>query len=280
MPAMDVVKIKTPSLTSLDPERKDTDREAEDAEALRQERVQWIEERILSALKQHAKQDKGKLQQQLNASANVAIVADFLDNAEHKCLYVLLGSDHLDLSVEVPCSLSSYWKVLYILKAGFNKGVLDGKKSWSRDGAAHDLLFGELSQEPLEHLEKLVQEIYMPLICNPANQSGIGEVQAKEIQEMLHSFLANISITLGQTRGKSCLPLPVVDIGGPVSSKDKIHLLEGAVISWTKQIKRILKQDPESLLKLGLDPTPDKEIEFWRSKADNLNSIFAQLQGR
>lgn len=277
---MDVVKIKTPSLTSLDPERKDTDREAEDAEALRQERVQWIEERILSALKQHAKQDKGKLQQQLNASANVAIVADFLDNAEHKCLYVLLGSDHLDLSVEVPCSLSSYWKVLYILKAGFNKGVLDGKKCWSRDGAAHDLLFGELSQEPLEHLEKLVQEIYMPLICNPANQSGIGEVQAKEIQEMLHSFLANISITLGQTRGKSCLPLPVVDIGGPVSSKDKIHLLEGAVISWTKQIKRILKQDPESLLKLGLDPTPDKEIEFWRSKADNLNSIFAQLQGR
>ena len=41
------------------------------------------------------------------------------------------------------------------------------------------------------------------------------------------------------------------------SSKDRIHLLEGAVITWTKQIKNVLKQDPESMLKQGLHPTPD-----------------------
>jgi dynein heavy chain len=33
------------------------------------------------------------------------------------------------------------------------------------------------------------------------------------------------------------------------------------------------------MLKQGLHPTPDVEIEFWKSKAANLNSIFEQLQG-
>ena len=36
--------------------------------------------------------------------------------------------------------------------------------------------------------------------------------------------------------------------------------------------------DPEALLKQGLFPTPDHEVEFWNNKADNLNTIFQQLQ--
>ena len=51
------------------------------------------------------------------------------------------------------------------------------------------------------------------------------------------------------------------------------------MITWTKQIRNVLKQDPEQLLKQGLHPTPNVEIEFWKNKAANLNSIFEQLQG-
>lgn len=32
--------------------------------------------------------------------------------------------------------------------------------------------------------------------------------------------------------------------------KDKIHILEGAVITWTRQIKDVLKADSESALKV------------------------------
>ena len=39
-----------------------------------------------------------------------------------------------------------------------------------------------------------------------------------------------------------------------------------------------LTPDPEALLKQGLFPTPDHEVEFWNNKADNLNTIFQQLQ--
>ena len=58
----------------------------------------------------------------------------------------------------------------------------------------------------------------------------------------------------------------------------QIHALESAIITWTKQIKNVLKQDPENVFKSQQDPGPLAEIEFWKSKASNLNGIFDQLQ--
>lgn len=54
-----------------------------------------------------------------------------------------------------------------------------------------------------------------------------------------------------------------------------IHL--GAIITWTKQIKNVLKQDPESALKGDKHPDPLTEIEFWKNKSENLNAICDQL---
>ena len=78
--------------------------------------------------------------------------------------------------------------------------------------------------------------------------------------------------------------MPPIDLtSGPNTSnnttKNRISLLEGAIITWTKQIRNVLNQDPEYQLKQGLHPTPDVEIQFWKDKAGNLNSIFEQLQG-
>jgi dynein heavy chain len=105
-------------------------------------------------------------------------------------------------------------------------------------------------------------------------------VASKEIVDKLHGFLASVSITIGASRGETCLPLPPIEEGpsSAVGPKDLVHLLEGALITWTKQIKNVLKQDPEGLLKQGMHPTPDVEIEFWKTKASNLNAIFDQLQ--
>lgn len=161
-------------------------------------------------------------------------------------------------------------KVVYFMKA-------EAKKV---ENPATDLLVNEMGPEPLEHLEKVLSEIYLPLLSNPNNQEGWGEVASKEIMDRLHGFLANVSITVGLTKGETCLPLPPLDasVASALTTKDRIHLLEGAVITWTKQIKNVLKADPESLLKAGLHPTPDSEIDFWKVKAANLNAIFDQLQ--
>jgi dynein heavy chain, axonemal len=143
-----------------------------------------------------------------------------------------------------------------------------------------NVVVGDMTAEPLEHLEKVLSEVYIPLLSNPVNQEGWGEVASKDIMDRLHTFLANVSITVGQTRGETCLPLPPMDAStaAHISSKERIHLLEGAVITWTKQIKAVLKQDPESMLRGGSHPIPEAELDFWKHKAGNLNAIFSQLQ--
>jgi dynein heavy chain, axonemal len=98
--------------------------------------------------------------------------------------------------------------------------------------------------------------------------------------DRFHNFLSSTTIICGQIKGETRLPMPPIDLsGGPSTGKNRISLLEGAIITWTKQIRSVLKQDPESQLKQGMHPTPDVEIEFWKNKAANLNSIFEQLQG-
>ena len=51
------------------------------------------------------------------------------------------------------------------------------------------------------------------------------------------------------------------------------------MITWTKQIKSVLKRDPEDLLAApDQSPGPLEELDFWIQKSANLNSIFDQLQ--
>ena len=118
----------------------------------------------------------------------------------------------------------------------------------------------------------------------------------REVVENLHKFIANVYVTIGQTQGKTLLPLPPdddakpstsssagsaagSDAGGPSSDTDKIHVLESAIVTWTKQIKGVLKMDPEAALKSGENPGPLAELEFWEDKAANLNAIHEQLSG-
>lgn len=62
-------------------------------------------------------------------------------------------------------------------------------------------------------------------------------------------------------------------------AKDRVHALEGSLITWTKQVKHVLKQQPEDALR---DPTknpePLVEVQFWRVKANNLNSVVYQVE--
>jgi len=135
-------------------------------------------------------------------------------------------------------------------------------------------------QSIFEHLELISNEVFLPVLSNPGNQAKWGEVAAREIMDRFYSFLSSTTILCGQVRGETRLPMPPLDMNDPTATKNRISLLEGAIITWTKQIKSVLKQDPESQLKQGGHPTPDVEIAFWKNKAMNLNSIFEQLQSQ
>jgi dynein heavy chain len=89
----------------------------------------------------------------------------------------------------------------------------------------------------------VLEEVYSPLLRHPANSVGWGEVNTRNINESIMKLTSDVSIVLGQTKGTTTLPLPPMqdeDEDGETpgqQSKDSIHVLEGAVITWSKQIK-------------------------------------------
>jgi len=117
------------------------------------------------------------------------------------------------------------------------------------------------------------------VLSEPKNQVGWSDLVSKDLMDKFHNFLANIYVTIGQVDGRTMLPLPPKDVSQKekTSSKDKAHILEGAIITWTKQIKNVLKQDPEIAFKDGKHPDPTAELKFWEHKSSNLNSICEQL---
>ena len=153
----------------------------------------------------------------------------------------------------------------------------------TNENIGREVLAGDFSDDPLEHLSAVSQEVFLPLLCNPRNQDGWPEVITKEVVDNLHKFIANVYVTIGQMKGKTLLPLPPTETkeekAGGARDKDRIHVLESAVVTWTRQIKNVLKLDPETVLKEGLNPGPLVEIDFWQEKAANLNSIHEQLSG-
>ena len=183
------------------------------------------------------------------------------------------GADGYAMYTQIPPPGKFGKKALVILKA--NRGI-----EINNENAQSELVFTELLRNALENMSIISQEGYLPIISNRANQQGWSEDVAKDLMEKVHGFLSSVYVTIGQVRGKTLLPLPPENVttSTSTSSKDKAHILEGAIITWIKQIKNVLKQEPESLLKQDRNPNPIEEIEFWRGKADNLNSIHSQLQ--
>ena len=152
----------------------------------------------------------------------------------------------------------------------------------SNSNVNHSVVSTELGgRTPFEQLELVSKSVLLPILSNPLNQQSWGEVTYREINESFHSFLSSTTILCAQVKGETRLPMPPVEsVDGSVAPQNPIPLLEAAILTWTKQIKNILKQDPEILLKEGLHPCPDVEIAFWKRKAESLNAVFEQLQGR
>ena len=134
-----------------------------------------------------------------------------------------------------------------------------------------EIVFVEIYKNPLECLSKVTQEGFFPILGNQDNQSGWSELISKDLIENLNGFLSQLYVVLGQVAGRTQLPMPVQDASmKKMNNKERARILEAAIITWQKQIKAVLAQDPESLLKQGQDPNPLKEIEFWQNRAKNL----------
>lgn len=126
---------------------------------------------------------------------------------------------------------------------------------------------------------------------------GWPEVALKAFQDRYFATLSSVKVAMGQTQGKTLLPLPPGEMlnAAPAKSgdshsaanakgdKDRVHILESSVVMWTDRINVALGRHAESVFVNGSgaqqNPGPLVGIEFWMSKQTDLDEILKQLNG-
>ena len=147
---------------------------------------------------------------------------------------------------------------------------------------------GDLLPEMLAQMHTMMDGAYLPLMANGENQQGWPPQVVGDLVDGLSRLTSLVYVTLGQTTGKTLLPLPPETAAVKkmqdrqlALDKERVHGYEAAVVSWTRQIKATLKGDPEAGTERNGIVTshsgPLHELNFWISRADNLGSIQKQL---
>ena len=61
--------------------------------------------------------------------------------------------------------------------------------------------------------------------------------------------------------------------------KSVIHTVESVVIDWSHQVRDVLKKSSAQPLLDGKNPGPMVEIDFWKARNADLQSVFEQVGG-
>lgn len=212
-------------------------------------------------------------------------VSQFFEDSEIRfCFFYPNGEAASASCTELPTKKQMNKKIIVMHR-------LTPEVDLTKDNIQNQTVFLELTKNILETLNIYCHSVYSSTLMNPTNQLTWSELIRKDVMDKYHVFLAQLQVTSGLTKGQTLLPQPPRDSlpsggasggaggagGNLIATKDRVHVLEGAVITWTKQIRHVLKQDPDMLLKEGKHPEPSAELQFWKSKAMNLNSIHTQM---
>jgi dynein heavy chain len=133
----------------------------------------------------------------------------------------------------------------------------------------------------LENLHLLANEVYFPLLSNPANRQGWSGPTSKQVMLQIGAFLSEVTIIMGDSRNQTLLPQPppeAFDEDQVPNDKDRVHLLETSVIQWTKKLLSVLSTDPIDAINNGDHPGPQEEVDFWAAKSKDLTALTEQLQ--
>ncbi|KEG12669.1 dynein heavy chain [Trypanosoma grayi] len=246
----------------------------EKEEAPVDKRVQWLEQRIIAALKAKPV-DTRKL---IDNEESRGQINEFLDTADARHLYVYqLSSGMLAARIEPPDELKK--KGIYFTKTKRERVSDDQHMKGT-------VVFGDLCPDALSGLNAMTRNVYAQLIKREKrNVSQVPDVAVAELMDDTNGLLAQMLVTLGLSQGKTLLPMPPVQLPSRVSDgpfdAEFLYQLESTIIAWTAQIRSAIESSPGEMTEgsagKGSLPGPLDEIAFWKSKADNLANLDEQL---
>ena len=223
-----------------------------------------------------------KFRKLLASSDTAAPINHFLSNPDCRRLFVQgKDKDNKELLCGDLPPLSLKRKAVYFVKLE--------RQPLTAANIGDLVMPGDLLPDALAQLHALCEEAYLPLLAQPENSAGWPATMVSEMADGLTRLSALIYVTLGHSQGRTLLPLPpersqaekTTSEASMARNKDRVHAFEQAVVTWTRQIKVVLKGDPEAGTEKGgvvvSHPGPLHELSFWTTRSSNLASIRAQL---
>ncbi|KAL6090807.1 hypothetical protein STEG23_013233, partial [Scotinomys teguina] len=130
--------------------------------------------------------------------------------------------------------------------------------------------------------------VIIPVLANEKNHLDWPDMVCQDIRHHAHSLQCDLLVILEHMKGRTLLPLPdgsekveIMDghsepVLDPVD-KSMVYAIESAVIKWSHQVQVALKKTSSQPLLQGEHPTPKVELEFWKSRCEDLEHIYNQL---
>lgn len=141
--------------------------------------------------------------------------------------------------------------------------------------------YGMVSGPGMFTLLRLMNGIYGPQILE--NNTAWPESIKKDFTGHFHKFMASLTETAYESRGKTVLYLPsslasvdLAEVTTVAKNKDMVQQLDAVVIQWTRQIKQVVNNHDNAYNAEVSGPL--EEIGFWRSRTIDLSGISSQLQ--
>uniref|UniRef100_A0A8C9JNR1 Dynein axonemal heavy chain 17 n=1 Tax=Panthera tigris altaica TaxID=74533 RepID=A0A8C9JNR1_PANTA len=222
-----------------------------------------------------------KWSKMVGAEENLALFTEFFEKPDVLVLVLTLSPAGMIIPcLGFPASLKS--KGVYFIK----KKPGNVKKDTYKD----QLIYGDISPTPVEHLIAVVEEVLCSLLNQSENLSGWPRVVSEDIVRQVHKLKNEMFVMGGKIRGMTLLPVPE-HLGSldsvflhlllcrmpPSLDNSLLHAIETIIIDWSHQIRDVLSQDSAQALLEGQHPLPRVEFEFWDARLMNLKCIHEQL---
>lgn len=127
-----------------------------------------------------------------------------------------------------------------------------------------------------ENLLRVMSGVYGPMFFH--NKSWPESIKNDFIAHV-HKFMATLTDARYKMQGKTVLYVPNegldLSVEEAAKRKDYVQRLESSMIHWTRQIKEVLNS--QDAYETSENAGPLEEIEFWRSRCDDLSGISDQL---
>lgn len=187
-------------------------------------------DRVASALPGKGGPKSERLVKMFNDEPNRATIEEFIREPEVSTVYL-----YYDQGEKLAISLTPQMKKkgVFMLKS---KNIQDVLKL---DDFKADVICCEITEQTLSNLSLVAHEVFFPLLSNPANRTGWSGPTAKDVMLKFSNFLSNCTMTVGQAKGQTLLPSPPPEAFDEdnLVEKERVHLLETAVVQWANKIQ-------------------------------------------